>query len=93
MNVVYAPRALHDLQGIVTYLTEQSPSAASHVLAALKSSIATLSYFPEIGRIVDDAGHRGCRSHAIPIPYFIVLWTTNFSYCTYGTRRDGQSIL
>jgi addiction module RelE/StbE family toxin len=68
MNVVYAPRALRDLQGIVTYLTEQSPSAASHVLAALKSSIATLSYFPEIGRIVDDAGHR-----RVPVPRYPYL--------------------
>jgi plasmid stabilization system protein ParE len=39
MKVVYAPRALRDLQGISAYLVERSPSASVHVLAALKSSI------------------------------------------------------
>ena len=63
MKVVYAPRALRDLENIVTYLAEQSPTAAARILTALKSSLTTLSYFPELGRLVDDAGHR-----RIPVP-------------------------
>ena len=39
MNVVYAPRALRDLQGIAEYLNRRSPSGAFNVLAAVKSSI------------------------------------------------------
>jgi plasmid stabilization system protein ParE len=58
MRVVYAPRALRDLEGIAAYLAERSPRGASSVLAAIKSSIDTLSFFPEIGRLIDDAGHR-----------------------------------
>jgi toxin ParE1/3/4 len=69
MNVIYAPRALRDLQGIASYLSERSPAGAASVLAAIKSSIDTLSFFPLIGRLVDDAGHR--RVPVLRYPYVI----------------------
>jgi toxin ParE1/3/4 len=69
MNVVYAPRALRDLDSIDGYLVERSPSASVNVLGAIKSSIDTLSFFPEIGRLVDDAGHR--RMPVLRFPYVI----------------------
>jgi toxin ParE1/3/4 len=69
MNVIYAPRALRDLEGIAAYLTERSPAGATNVLAAIKSSIDTLSFFPLIGRLVDDAGHR--RVPVLRYPYVI----------------------
>jgi addiction module RelE/StbE family toxin len=65
MNVVYAPRALRDLEHIAAYLIERSPSGAATVLAAIKSTISTLSFFPQIGRLVDDAGHR-----RLPVPRY-----------------------
>ena len=68
MNVVYAPRALRDLQGISAYLTERSPGASTRVLATLKTSIDSLSYFPELGRLVDAAGHR-----RMPVPRYPYL--------------------
>jgi plasmid stabilization system protein ParE len=58
MNVVFAPRALRDLKSIGAYLNERSPAGARSVLTAIRSCINTLNYFPEIGRLVDDAGHR-----------------------------------
>ena len=69
MNVVYAPRALRDLQGISAYLVERSPSGVGNVLAAIRSSINTLSYFPEIGALVDGVGHR--RMSVPRYPYVI----------------------
>jgi toxin ParE1/3/4 len=59
MNVVYAPRALRDLQGISAYLIERTPTGA----------INTLGYFPEIGPLVDDAEHR--RMSVPRYPYVI----------------------
>jgi toxin ParE1/3/4 len=58
MNATYAPRAQRDLEAIAEYLGERSPSGAKNVLAAIKSNIELLEAFPEIGRIVDDGGHR-----------------------------------
>jgi len=69
MNVVYAPRALRDLEGIGAYLLQRSPTGAGNVLAAIRSSINTLGYFPEIGPLVDDAGHR--RMSVPRYPYVI----------------------
>jgi plasmid stabilization system protein ParE len=45
MNVIYAPRALRDLQGIGAYLLERSPSGAANVFAAIKSTVDALVYF------------------------------------------------
>jgi plasmid stabilization system protein ParE len=39
------------------------------VLAAIKSSIELLESFPEIGRVVDDVGHR--RLPVVRFPYVI----------------------
>jgi plasmid stabilization system protein ParE len=39
MKLVYAPRALRDLEDIADYLVEHSPRGAFNVLAAIKSSI------------------------------------------------------
>jgi plasmid stabilization system protein ParE len=69
MNVVLAPRALRDLQGIAAYLDDRSPSGVIHVLNAIKSSIDALASFPEIGRVADDAGHR--RFPVLRFPYVI----------------------
>lgn len=69
MNVVYAPRALRDLNDIAVYLAERDPAVARKVLGAIKSSLDTLSFFPQIGRLVDDAGHR--RVPVVRYPYVI----------------------
>jgi|SRR5579862_7706770 len=69
MNVVYAPRALRDLHGIAAYLSERDPDAAARVLGAIKSSVDTLRFFPQIGRIVDNAGHR--RVPVLHYPFVI----------------------
>ena len=69
MNIVYAPRALRDLNGIGAYLVERNPTGAANILGAIKSSIDTLSFFPQIGRLVDNAGHR--RVPVVRYPYAI----------------------
>jgi plasmid stabilization system protein ParE len=79
MNVVYAPRALRELESIGVYLTERNPHGAANVLGAIKSSIDTLGFFPQIGRLVDDAGHR--RVPVVRYPYLIFY------------RMDGDELL
>jgi addiction module RelE/StbE family toxin len=69
MNVVYAPRALRDLQGIAAYLVDRSPSGARNVLSAIEASIDSLMHFPQIGHLVDSAGHR--RLVVVRHPYVV----------------------
>ena len=69
MNVVYAPRALRDLENISAYLIERNPAGAINVLRAIKSSIDTLSFFPLVGRLIDNGGHR--RVPVLRYPYLV----------------------
>jgi plasmid stabilization system protein ParE len=69
MNIVYAPRALRDLEDIADYLVERNPRGAFNVLAAIKSSIDTLNSLPRVGRSVDGAGRR--RVPVLRYPYLI----------------------
>jgi toxin ParE1/3/4 len=69
MNVVYAPRALRDLESISAYLIDRTPVGAINVLHAIKSSIDTLSFFPQVGRLIDDSGHR--RVPVLRYPYLV----------------------
>ncbi len=69
MKAVFAPRALRDLEGIAEYLNKHSPSGTKSVLAAIKSSVDALTFFPEIGRIIDDTGHR--RLPVLRYPYSV----------------------
>jgi plasmid stabilization system protein ParE len=78
MNVVYAPRALRDLDSIAAYLTERNPAGAINVLGAIKSSIDTLNFFPQIGRLVDNAEHRRVPVLRYPSSSTIASQGTNF---------------
>ena len=69
MNVVYAPRALRDLENIAAYLIERSPPGAANVLGAIKAGIDALALFPKIGRTVDEMGHR--RLPVLHYPYVV----------------------
>ena len=74
MNVVFAPRALRDLESIAAYLNDRSPSGARNVLAAIRSSVDALTFFPEIGRLVTDTGHR--RLPVLRYPYSVFYRVT-----------------
>lgn len=75
MNVVYAPRALRDLDAIAAYLSERNPDAVARVLGAIKSSVDTLNFFPQIGRILNNAGHR--RVPVLRYPYVVFYRIAN----------------
>ena len=53
MRVRFTPRARSDLQSILQYIDERSPSAARNVKRAFQSTIELISEFPEGGRTVD----------------------------------------
>jgi toxin ParE1/3/4 len=69
MNVIYAPRAIRDLESIASYLGERSPSGAVNVLSAIRSRIDVLPFYPHIAPPLDDAGHR--RLSVVRYPYVI----------------------
>lgn len=71
-EIVFAPRALRDLEAIETYLIERSPTGARNVLAAIKRAIDGLQDFPRLGTPINvETADTDCRSGDIPIPFSI----------------------
>jgi addiction module RelE/StbE family toxin len=88
MNVVYAPRALRDLEEITAYLTKRNPAGATNVLRAIKSSIETLSFLPRIGRVVDNAGHR--RVPVLRYPYLVFYRIAGYELLILHVRHSSR---
>src|SRR5262245_9464529 len=91
MIVVYAPRALRDLQGIAAYLSQRSPSGTRNVLAAIKSGIDVLASFPKIGPPVDQAGHR--RLPVLNYPYVVFYRIAGDELLVLHIRHTSQQPL
>jgi toxin ParE1/3/4 len=54
MRVTYSPRALAQLDGILTYIEERNPRAAKAVIDHIKATANLLGAFPWIGRPTDE---------------------------------------
>jgi plasmid stabilization system protein ParE len=83
MNIVYAPRALRDLEYIERYLFERSPSGALNVLGTIKSSIDSRN-----GRNVDGAGHR--RLPVLRYPYAIFYRIADYELINLHVRHTSR---
>ncbi|MGB6042491.1 MAG: type II toxin-antitoxin system RelE/ParE family toxin [Pirellulales bacterium] len=64
-NVIYAPEADDDLQGIVDYIARDKPNAARQWLAKIRETCHTLAMHPEMGAIREAFGVPGCRSFSV----------------------------
>jgi plasmid stabilization system protein ParE len=58
MKVVYAPKALRDLQAIADYLMERSPKAAAKVGNDIRAAIDLAALFPQSGRHISTEDSR-----------------------------------
>ena len=88
-EIVFAPRALRDLEAIEAYLIERSPSGSRNVLAALKGTIDSLVDFPRIGSPIDDE-HRyrlPLRQYPYAIFYRVAADEILILHIRHGARR------
>jgi plasmid stabilization system protein ParE len=63
----YGRRAVRDLQAIKDYVEPLNPNATRRVFETIKSKIATLETFPQIGKIVDEHGTRRISAGRYPL--------------------------
>jgi plasmid stabilization system protein ParE len=61
MKAVYAPRALRDIEEILAYIEERSPSGARNVALAIEYSIHTCALNPRAGAKTDEPNVYRCR--------------------------------
>ena len=50
-SVVYASRALDDLERLLTFLAREDPAAARRSAAAIRSAVSILAEHPLVGRV------------------------------------------
>jgi toxin ParE1/3/4 len=56
MNVVWSPRALRDLDEVLSYTQQRSPAGASNLSHAIERSIAVCARHPQLGSKTDEPG-------------------------------------
>jgi len=64
-GIVWSPRALDDVDSIAAYISRDSPSYASAVVANIIKSTRTLRRFPFAGRIVPELDDESIRERFV----------------------------
>lgn len=74
MRIRYLPRAFADLEAIYAYIAKRNPQAAIRTTGAIRDTIDSLVYFPEIGQSANKTSIRVLHSahHRYKIYYSIV---------------------
>ena len=86
MRIRYSPRALDDINAILSYLERHSPQGAQNVARAMHKTIDLIGQFPQSGRPVSEFGVR-----VLPVgPYpYLVYWLAEVDEVraiTFATR-------
>jgi plasmid stabilization system protein ParE len=73
VRIHYLPRAFADLEAIYGYIAKRNTHAATRTTAAIRDSIDSLAYFPEIGQLANKPNVRVLHSshHGYKIYYSI----------------------
>lgn len=89
-EIVFAPRALRDLEAIEAYLIERSPTGARNVLSAIKRAIDDLQDFPRLGTPIDEGGRYRLpiRQYPYAIFYRIAQSEVLILHIRHGARRQ-----
>ncbi|KRA57802.1 addiction module toxin RelE [Caulobacter sp. Root655] len=72
LRVIWSPRAVRDLAGIDSYISQFAPLAAQRFTARLVSTVRSLATHPNRGRPIGD----GVRELVVVRPYLVVYEVT-----------------
>jgi addiction module RelE/StbE family toxin len=97
-RVVWAEVARGDLEGIVSYLANESPQMALQVLDRLERRAATLATMAKRGRVVPELGRLHVREYRelIVAPYRLVYRATESEVVVLAVldaRRNLEDVL
>ena len=74
MKAVWTPEAADDLEQLLIFLSERSPTAAASVAARIDHGLKTISEFPSAGRLDQDMD---VREWIVPgLPLLIIYQTS-----------------
>lgn len=61
VEIIWSPRAIHDVESIFEYIAADSRHAARWTLAQLLTRVENLRDFPKLGRIIPEIGRETAR--------------------------------
>lgn len=79
VRVRYSRRAEQDLARILDYIDQRSPSGARNVKIAIRTTVALIGQYPDVGR----PAHQDTR----------VLPVGRFPYLVYWTQREAEVLI
>jgi addiction module RelE/StbE family toxin len=62
-NVIWSQRAAKDLERIIEYIADDSPSDALRIFSKIRAKASGLRVFPERGRVVPELQDQGIRQY------------------------------
>jgi len=87
MRVRFTPRARDDLEAIIDYLSNQSPSGAGNIKRTLDATVEVIGSFPDSGRL---AGESGARVLPVARYPYLVYWVVEGDEAWIVHIRDGR---
>lgn len=89
MKIRWSPEAAADFAGIVDYIRQQNPSAASRVAYLIYDSVTSLEPFPNKGRQGRVGGTRELVLPSLPfvVVYRVQLDAVEIARVLHGSRR------
>jgi addiction module RelE/StbE family toxin len=97
-SVIVPPNVENDLDGIISYIAQDSPQAAIKILNKLEKNILSLKYFPARGRWVPELLDRNIKDYRelIVAPWRIIYKIEGFDVhllTVIDGRRNVEEIL
>ena len=89
MRVRFTPRALAELEELLSYLNERSPQVANRVLGRLCEALDTLATHPGIGAQTNNPRLR--RLVLRPFPYLLFYEATEAQVIVIGIRHGARN--
>jgi plasmid stabilization system protein ParE len=97
-NVIWSRRAAQDLERLIEYLADDSPSNALRIFSNLRVKVSALCLFPERGRVVPELQSQGILQYRelIVAPWRIIYrisGRTLYVLSIIDSRQNVEDIL
>lgn len=89
MKLRYTPKALAELDEILTYIAERSPQGARNVQARIQAITTLLQEHPLSGQLTSESGLR--RIVTPPYPYLVFYEVTADEVVIIGIRHGARA--
>lgn len=90
MKLSYTPQALAELEKVLSYLGEHSPSGAQNVRRRLQAVIGFIAQYPQAGTQLNGRGMR--RIAAVPFPYLVFYRVQDGQVTIIGVRHAARKM-